>query len=194
MSHRNLFALAGAFALGVTAALAAQEAGEPIEASSATLSLPGPMHQHLDGLLGEWTLHGKWRESPDGPWEEFEARARREWVLGDRFVKETVESDLDGAPFEATSYLGYDNVRKEYVMVWLENASTGLQLSTGQIDERGRTLTFEGSNSNAATGRRNAWHRSVVSLSEPDRTLYAGFARDESGQEFQNLEMIADRD
>jgi len=196
MPHAQLLGLAGAFALGLATAALTQE-GTAREASHATpaagASLPGPMHAHLDGLIGSWDLRGQWRTAADQPWQEFEAQAEREWIFDGRFVRETVTSEWDGQPFEAVSYLGYDNVREEYVNLWIENASTGVQYSTGQIDAAGVTLTFEGLNSNAATGEENVWHRSVMTLAQPDRCAYAGFARDGDGNEFQNLEMVADR-
>ena len=189
----SVSALTCALALG-TAAPTRQ--AEPVEAAApaTSLALPGAKHAQLEPLIGTWTLRGRYRAAPGAEWEAFEARAEREWTLGGRFVAERVTSEWNGEPFEAASFLGYDNVRAEFVQVWLENTSTGVQSSTGQMDGDGLTLTLEGRNSNALTGERDVWHRSVVSMVEADRTVYAGFGRDAEGREFQNLEMIADRE
>ena len=211
ITQTHLLALGAAFALGATTAVKLQELApqDPVAPDQATareaarledtgtaeaaFSLPGPHHERLGSLIGSWDLRGRWRATPDGEWVEFEAVAEREWLYDGRYVRETVVSDWGGEAFEATAFLGYDNVREEYVQVWLENASTGVQVSTGKADPAGSTITLEGVNSNAMTGEKDVWQRSVMTFAEPDRTVYAGFARDAGGAQFQSLSMVADR-
>jgi hypothetical protein len=149
---------------------------------------PGPMHAKLEPLIGSWKMTGKWRMTPDAPWEEFEADVERKWILGKRFIEETVTSEFMGQPFEGVGIVGYDNTREQFTMVWLENMATSTFVSTGKLE--GGNITFEGVNSDAWTGEKNKWGKSVVSLT-PDNQTFKGYCKDESGKEFQNMEMLA---
>ena len=166
-----------------------QEAGAPSAEALARMS-PGPMHAKLEPLIGTWHMSGKWRMTPDAPWETFEATVLREWILEKRFVREDVESQFMGQPFKGMGLIGYDNTREQFTMVWVENMSTGTWLTTGQL--KGNTLTFEGTNSDAMTGEKNRWGKSVLDLSRDEQT-YKGYCKDAQGKEFVSMEMVAKR-
>ena len=127
MNKGTILGLAVA-AVGVTAVFAAQDAQEataPTKEMMEAMS-PGPMHAKLETLIGEWSMAAKYRMSPDAPWEEFSADVEREWVLGRRFVKETVKSEHWDAPFEGIGVIGYDNVREEYP-IWTRGFATSVE-------------------------------------------------------------------
>ena len=194
MKRLTYLGVAAAASLSAAVALVAQDVQEASAPSPEALArmAPGPMHAKLEPLIGNWKLDGKWRMTPDAPWTEFEATVEREWILGGRFVQETVASEFLGEPFEAIGVFGYDNTREEFTSLWLENMSTAIMTSTGTL--KGNTLTFEGVNANAMTGEKDCWSKSVVDLGNRDRQTYKGFGKDANGVEFQNLEMIAVRE
>lgn len=177
---------------GVAVKLVAQEAQDASAPSPAAIArmTPGPMHAKLEPLIGSWSMSGKWRMTPDAPWETFEAAVEREWILDGRFVKETVESELMGESFEGMALIGYDNTREHFTMVWVENMSTGTWFNTGRLADG--KLVFEGENSDAMTGEKARWGKSIVSLGEDSQT-YQGFAKDAHGKEFLSMEMVAER-
>ena len=149
------------------------------------------MHAKLKPLVGTWIMTGKWRMTPEAPWQDFEATVEREWILGERFVEEEVESEFMGQPFEGRGIIGYDNTREAFTMVWVENMSTGTWFSTGRLE--GSTLSFEGENSDAMTGEKSKWSKSVLDLSSPDKHTFKGYSKDAQGKEFQNMEMVETR-
>ena len=167
----------------------AQEASAPSPEALARMQ-PGPMHEKLAPLVGKWTMSGKWRMSAEAPWQEFEADVEREWILGDRFVQEKVTSEMMGQPFEGLGIIGYDNTRKEFTNVWVENMSTGTWTSAGRLE--GDAITFVGENSDAMTGEKNRWGKSIVTLGK-DEQSFKGFSKDASGKEFLSMEMTAKR-
>ena len=183
-------AAATALCAGVVAvAQDTQEAAAPSPEALARMA-PGPMHAKLGALVGSWQMTGKWRMTPDGPWQEFAGSIEREWILGERFVQETVTGEFMDQPFEGIGIFGYDNIREEFTMVWVENMSTGTAFSTGRME--GTSITFEGENSDAMTGEKNRWSKSVVDLSGEQHT-YTGYLKDAYGAEFQCMEAISTR-
>lgn len=191
MKHSKTFlGLTAAATLCATANLVAQDAQEasaPSPEMVARMS-PGPMHEKLDPLIGEWKMSGKYRMTPDAPWEEFDATVERKWIMDGRFVEETVESEFMGQPFKGLGIVGYDNVREEYTMVWIENMSTGTWMTTGKLE--GDKLVFEGENSNCMTGEKDCWGKSVLEMAD-GRHTFKGYSKGPDGKEFVSMEMVA---
>ena len=190
MKWRTFLGCTAAATLCATLTLVAQDkkdAGAPPPEAMARMT-PGPMHKKLDPLIGSWSATGKWRMTPDAPWQEFASTAERKWILDGRFVEERVKSQMMGQPFEGIGLIGYDNTRQEFTMVWVDSMSTGTWVSAGKLD--GSKLTFEGTFSDPMTGEKNVWSRSVLDMSAPQHT-FKGFAKDAAGKEYVNMEMTA---
>lgn len=164
-----------------------QEASAPSPDAIARMQ-PGPMHEKLEPLVGEFEMKGRWRMSPEAPWEEFVADVQRAWILDGRFIEEKVESEFMGQPFTGMGILGYDNTREEFTMVWVENLSTGTWFTTGTLE--GNKIVFEGENSDCMTGEKNRWGKSAVDLTTH---AYQGWSRDASGKEFISMEMTSEK-
>ena len=145
---------------------------------------PGPAHERLAALEGEWEVIFSPAQGGGETLGEGEART----ILGGRFVEEKVRSEWMGQPFEGLGIIGYDNVREEFTMVWCDNMSTGTWYTTGQMS--GTTFTFEGENSDYMTGEANRWGKSVLEMGS-DKHTFKGYTKDKSGTTFQNMEMVA---
>ena len=68
--------------------------------------------------------------------------------------------------------------------------STTTWNNTGRLE--GGKLVYEGLNSDAMTGAKNRWSKSVLDLGDGPHT-YTGYHKDEAGQEYVNVEMTATR-
>jgi hypothetical protein len=79
------------------------------------------------------------------------------WVLGNRFVQQNYEGTFMGEPFNGMGYVGYDNVTKKIVSVWMDSASTGMMVMTGNADATGKLVTAKGTMSDPMSGRRCRW-------------------------------------
>ena len=49
-----------------------------------------------------------------------------------------------GMPFNGFSLIGYDNYRREYVGVWVDDMGTSMPTMSGRLDETGKVLTMYG--------------------------------------------------
>ena len=76
------------------------------------------------------------RITPKPP-SEMKGTSECKWVLGNRYLHMTFKGDFSGMPFEGRGVLGYDNVRKTYFGAWIDNFSTGIMNSVGELDSTG---------------------------------------------------------
>ena len=171
-----------------------QDAGFEMDEVTMKRMAPGPMHEYLAPLEGDWSMTVKIRMAPEAPWEESEAEAKREWVLDGRFMMETVEGDFGGMPFEGIGFTGYDNVRQEFVSTWMDNMMTGVMMSSGQASKDGKTITFEGHASCAMTGEKDQWSKSVIRFKGEDSHVFEMYSKGPDGKEYKSMEIVCEKD
>ncbi len=131
----------------VVEALTAKEKAEQeadMMAKMQEASTPGKGHERLEPLIGKWTYSMKWWKDPNAEPEISTGTSEAQWILGGRFVKEKVNGTAMGQPFEGIGFVGYDNVKDEYVSIWMDNMSTGIMKAKGSYDEATHTLSEEG--------------------------------------------------
>lgn len=104
---------------------------------------PGEQHAALARSVGSWKAKTSFLMDPTAPPVEAEGTMTCEWVLGGRFVKADFHvDDMMGMPFDGLSYVGYDNIKQEYVSTWMDTFGTGIMMMTGTHD--GDTATMGG--------------------------------------------------
>ena len=67
---------------------------------------PGPEHKKLEPFVGDWTLTVKLWTNPDQAPAEAKGTVERKWIMGGRFVQETVKVECDGKSCEGMGLLG----------------------------------------------------------------------------------------
>jgi hypothetical protein len=115
-------ALTVALAIGLTALTGRARAEEPKvpESPKALLKAleeagkPGPEHKKLQPFVGDWTLTVKLWTNPSQPPAEAKGTVERKWIMGGRFVQESVKVECDGKSFEGLGLLGYDKAQKKF--------------------------------------------------------------------------------
>lgn len=99
-----------------------------------------------------------------------------------------------GQPFEGMGSIGYDNLRQEYVSIWMDNMSTGMMQMTGTFDSASPTLKTTGQLSCPLSGDKNRWVRSEAKIIDRNENIYTSYFRDADGTEFKAMEIIYKRD
>ena len=105
---------------------------------------PSAAHKKLEPFVGEWNAEVKMWMSPDAPPEVSKGTAKSTWILNGRYVQEDFSGEMMGKPFKGMSLTGYDNVRQKYRGVWVDDMSTTIVTSEGDIDPAGKVFTFGG--------------------------------------------------
>jgi Protein of unknown function (DUF1579) len=78
---------------------------------------PGPEHQKLQPFVGDWAFTLKVWTDPSQPPAEVTGTVERRWILGGRFIQESVQGEYKGKTFEGLGLLGYDNAQKKFTTV-----------------------------------------------------------------------------
>jgi len=117
---------------------------------------PGPQHAHLAKYAGDWNLTTKMWMEPNAEPEVNTATATSKTIMDGRFLVEKVsgnwEFNGEVAPFEGMAIMGFDNHKKEFFSLWIDNFSTGVMQEWGDMHDNGNTITTFGSMYNPMIG------------------------------------------
>ena len=80
---------------------------------------PGPEHQKLEPLVGNWSFTMKFWTDPSQPPAELKGTIERKWIMDGRFIQETARGACakTGKAFEGLGLLGYDAAQKKFTIV-----------------------------------------------------------------------------
>ncbi len=153
------------------------------------MTSPSEAHKILEPLAGKWTYTSKFWMAPDGKPEESSGTAEDSMIFGGRFLKEDFKGTWMNQPFEGLGYMGYDNIKEEYVDVWLDNMATSIMKMSGTYDAAKKTLTFTGTNSCPLTGEKDRKGRSELVITDNDHHAYFMYMNGADGKEFKAMEI-----
>ena len=96
-------------------------------------------------------------------------------------------------PFEGVGLEGYDNFRKHYNSIWLDNMGTMISSMTGTCDESGRRCTYFGRMDDPLTGEIGRMHRSTIQWINPSKAVFELHTPMQGGEWFRMLEITYTR-
>ena len=150
---------------------------------------PGENHKVLDAFAGDWeNVMRNWM-SPGQPPQESKGTNSNQWVYGGRFLKQEYKGPMMGMMFEGVGFTGYDNMKGEYVSVWLDNMSTGMMVSSPKYDAASKSLNEDGTMSCPGTGEKAMWYRSVWKSIDADHYSLEMYNKSPDGKEFKAMEI-----
>jgi hypothetical protein len=152
-------------------------------------STPTENHKILDTLAGSWDHTVTSWMAPDAPPETSSGTTENEWIMDGRFIQGKSHGMFMGKPFEGMSLLGYDNLKKEYQTVWIDNMATGMMTGTAKYDTSAKTLTDTGHFTCPLVGG-DRTYRAITTLKDNDHYAYEMYMNDPtSGKEFKAMEI-----
>jgi hypothetical protein len=114
---------------------------------------PGEMHAMLAKSDGEWDSEVTQWWDPNGPPTKSKGVAKNMMVMGGRYQHSEFGGCMMGAPFEGNSLVGYDNAKKTFFSLWIDNMGTGVMHMEGPYDPVTKTIKFAGTCVNPADGK-----------------------------------------
>jgi hypothetical protein len=173
-------ALAVAGALIASLALANDKAASPkldpkmeeMMKKAEAICTPGPAHQALEPLVGDWNAEVKMWMAPDAPPTITKGTAKSTWALKGRFVQQEFTGEFMGKPFSGISFTGYDNVRQKYRSVWIDDMSTTMVTSEGDADAGGKVITLGGDYACAMTGDKHKETKQIYRILSRDKHVF----------------------
>jgi hypothetical protein len=153
---------------------------------------PGENHKYLNYFAGEWNVNTKMWMKPGGEPEVSTGTAKAKMILGGRYLEATYAGSMMGMPFEGLSITGYDNFKKEFVSIWLDNAGTGIYQTAGTLDKTSKTRTETGLWDDFMTGKKSKvkW---VTKIIDDNKYMFEMFGTDPMGKEFKSGEIVYTR-
>jgi Protein of unknown function (DUF1579) len=134
---------------------------------------PGAPHKMLAGLTGSWKAESKmWWSGPGTEATTAEGRNESTMILGGRFLTSSYTSNLMDRKFEGHGMLGYDNTKKKYIQLWLDNFSTSVSVAEGTADKSGNVITLWGTMDEPMTGERDKIVKYVYRLTGKDKYVF----------------------
>ena len=196
-----LAAVALVAVLGFSGAATAQQGGKQPEmtpeqkAAMETwikVATPGEGHKLLEPTIGSFNVAMTMWEAPGGPPTKSVGTAENIWMLGGRFVQQTIHGEVNSMKFEGLGYTGYDNFKKQYVGAWMDTMGTMMMVMTGTADPSGKVITATSTIDDVITGKKVVV-REVTRIVDANTHIFEMYGADPSGKEFQMMEAVYTR-
>jgi hypothetical protein len=149
----------------------------------------------LQPLAGNWKTISRYRGAADQPLIVTEGVANVEWVLDEKFLRETVATQPTSVsrPYQGMGLIGYDPLNDTYRTVWLDNRSGTFSELVGTADASGRVFVFKGQRTDQDTG--NLVHtRNVITIVSNDSHTVDMFEEPAGESERKVLEVLYTRE
>jgi hypothetical protein len=137
-----------------TAAIVQDKPAQPDEAAMMAKMMeyatPGKPHAMFAAAAGEWEQSYRMRWNPKEDWQETKGTGVAKTLLGGRYLMEEVNLEVMGMPMQGVSMLGYDNMKGEYISLWMDSFSTwwisarGKASADGTIELKGTMVDVAG--------------------------------------------------
>jgi hypothetical protein len=153
---------------------------------------PGENHKYLEYFTGQWNVNTKMWMKPGGEPEVSTGECTARMILGGRYLETTYTGMMMGMPFEGLSISGYDNFKKEFISIWLDNAGTGIYQTSGTLDMASKTRTETGLWDDIMTGKKSKvkWVTKVI---DDNKYIFEMYGTDPMGKEFKSGEIVYTR-
>lgn len=114
---------------------------------------PGAMHQWMAKHAGTWEAEVSTWMDPSAPPSKAKATDMVTMTMNGLFQVGNFSSSMMGMPMTGQSTLGYNNATKMFVLSWIDNFSSGIISMTGTYDEKTKTLSLKGKQTDPISGK-----------------------------------------
>lgn len=139
-----VFALAAAGSAQEPAAPAPDAQMQAMMAAMEKFGTPGPEHEPLTEMVGDWDMVATIWMDPAAPGETVKGTYSQRAILGGRYIQFDTKGAMMGMPYDGYGITGYDRYNKKYMTLWLDNFGTGFYLTAGSADASGKVRTETG--------------------------------------------------
>lgn len=148
----------------------------PILPASARLALPGEAHRWLEPLVGQWNVEMRVFTAPDQPpIISKDLTAKREFILGGRYLREELQGLFAGNPATRLATLSYNNLDERWELSTIDTFEPGQMWYQGHTLGSPQKFELRGESTEAGfgptpTGRKRAL-RFVFEISDLNRNV-----------------------
>ena len=171
-----------------------QPAMAELGAQCSMMSVAGPEHEHLAEWVGTWKTESKIWMAPGADPMVSQGTAEFRLLLDGRYVEQTYRCDMGGQMFEGRGIDGYDQMKKKYVSMWIDNMSTGIYICEGTRDEKTKTTTYYGKIDDPMTGQKDKTVKSVAREINKNKAVFEMYDIAPDGKETKTMELTYTRE
>lgn len=132
------------------------------------------IHAQLARFSGTWSVTQSFWSAPNAAAVIDQGRARFTMVLAARHLREEL-TIASKTPFEALSYIGYDDKTGRYFSTWMDVNFNGLILAEGSYDAASRSYVFRGKMATGPDPSKAVPVREVLTVSDDNHFTYDFF-------------------
>lgn len=150
----------------------------------------GPEHKQLDPFAGTFNSEVKMWMGPGDPMVST-GSITNTWQLDGLYLRHDYVGDRSEGPFPSFAgqgYWGYNSTSKKYEGFWIDNASTTMQMETGEVDAGGKIWTMYSEVTCPQTGVLMK-KRSVITLIDNDHNKIEMYFTMADGSEMKAMEI-----
>lgn len=159
-------------------------------------STPNENHKALEMLVGNWDAVIKTWMSPKSDPIVAQNKSESQMIFGGRFLQERFSGTFMGEPYEGMGIMGYDNIKKMFQYIWLDNSGTGIVKIDAQYDPATKSFFEQGNVSCPITGGQR-WLRGKITILDADHYTQEFYMKDPAdlvnGEEFKSMEITYSR-
>lgn len=157
-----------------------------------TYATPGAPQKMLLEFVGKWKVESKmWPMPGTEPIVSSATSEVTSWWDG-RYVIEKFKGMTISGPMEGFSITGFDNLKRKYFTIWMDNGSTGVMISEGTADAGGKVITFFGEMPDPPSKSFKKARMVLTTVDKKTRHLEM-FTPGPGGKKFKSMEMIYTR-
>src|SRR5262249_15813738 len=145
----------------------------------------------LQPFVGDWTFTLKLWSDPSQPPAELTGTIERQWIMGGRFVQETVKGEYDGKTFEGMGLLGYDNGQKKFTRALVSGLKGKISNGLATCDASGKKFECATEECCPLTGE-TVQGRDEVIIESNDR-IVTNIFKTVDGKEMKAMEIVSIR-
>lgn len=154
---------------------------------------PGPMHKLLASLNGEWQGDVTFWPAPGAPPIKSTSSVVNKMLYGGLFQEGIHKNTINGKPYEAKLIWGYDNLKKKFFILGIDNMGSGSGHLEGTYDTTSKVFNLVLYKPDPVTGKDNVYRevRKIVNTDRQEMKMYQ--IDKKTGKEYQSLEIIYTR-
>ena len=150
---------------------------------------PGEYHKRMAKAVGDWTAKSQFWMAPDTQPMETNGTVKAEMILGGRYLQMKYSTVIMGMPFEGISTDGYDNGRKVFFNIWVDNMGTGVMYSEGVYDGNTKQTVYTGKVFDPTLGKEVPFREVIQMVDDTHMVMERYFPNSKDGKEFKAMRL-----
>jgi len=154
---------------------------------------PNENHKRLEFKVGKWNGTIKMWMDPASPEPTVSTGTTEyKWIMDGRYLVDDTKSEFMGQPFVGHAISGYDNLKKKYIWLWIDNMGTGFMVGEGSYDTASKTFTYTYEHPDLMAGKYNKG-RSTERMIDKDNWVSEMYGPGPDGKEHKMMEITYTR-